>query len=168
MVTKIIVPGILFFIFSASQYLGVMINTSSSMPLGFYIKSNAKINRGDIVAFCLQRRYTKTGLQNHYLKSGFECDGATPMIKQVIAIPGDHVRLADKYISVNNKIYFYATMHHDRLGRNLKSFPRGTYFSKNEYWLIGTHDPHSWDSRYWGPVQHQQIITRLTPLFYWT
>jgi conjugative transfer signal peptidase TraF len=163
----LVIPGILFFIFSATQYFGVMINTSSSMPLGFYIKNNLKINRGDIVAFCLQSSYAKIGLQHHYLKYGFKCDGARSLIKQVIAMPGDNVQLADEYISVNNKLYFYKTFHLDRQGRHLASFPRGTYFSKNEYWLIGVNDPHSWDSRYWGPVQRQQIISRLTPLFIW-
>ena len=164
----LVIPGILFFTFFATQYFGVMINTSSSMPLGFYIKSNAKINRGDIVAFCLQPRYARTGLQHHYLKYGFECDGGVrPLIKQVIAMPGDNVQLADEYIAINNKLYFYKTFHQDSHGRHLTSFPRGTYFSKNEYWLIGANDPHSWDSRYWGPVPRQQIISRLTPLLNW-
>lgn len=152
-------------ILATAKFFGIIINTSPSMPPGIYVKKFTPVKRGDIVAACLDIRHTQLGLQHHYLKSGFACNGAEPVIKKIIAIPGDAVQLTDQYIQVNQKFYFYPTFYHDSRGTPLEIFPRGNYPAQNDYWLLGTNNPRSWDSRYWGPVPSEQIIENLYPLF---
>lgn len=154
--------------FFSAQSIGIMINISPSVPMGIYIKkSTTDIKRGDIVAVCLNSFYTHYGLQRLYLKSPGQCNGAMPLIKQVLAIPGDHVKLLDDYILVNRKRYAYRTFYHDHQGKSLRVFPRGEYVSAHDYWLFGINNSHSWDSRYWGPIPRQKIITVLNSLFIW-
>jgi len=157
--------AIFFLLLLVGWFLGIRINTSPSMPLGVYIKKFSAIQRGDIVAVCVDTRRRQFGLQRGYLKFGFGCDGVRPLIKQIIAVPGDQVELTDQYLRVNQTIYFYRTFYQDSHGNPLPVFPRGIYQSQTNYWLLGTHDPHSWDSRYWGPVDSKNIIENLHPLF---
>lgn len=145
---------------------GVCINVTPSMRKGLYIRDNGKIHRGDIVEFCLNEPYKTIGLKNFYIEKGTVCQGADPLIKQVIAIPGDGVRLTDKSIVVNSVAYSYPTFYADSNQRKLAVYPRGTYRS-NGYWLIGTHSIHSWDSRYFGAVSTKQILYKLKPLVLW-
>lgn len=128
------------------------------MPEGIYIKRNGKIQRGSIVAVCLCAPYQAIGLKRKYIERGNTCQGAYPLIKQVIAVPGDNVVLTNKDIVVNSKTFFYKTLAVDSIGRKLSKYPRGTYLHTDGYWLIGTAAKNSWDSRYWGPVMRTQIM----------
>lgn len=139
------------------------------MPRGLYVKSHSLnfISQGDIVSICLPEPYKNLGLRNHYIEKGRACTNSEPLLKQVIAVPGDNVELADDHIIVNSKVYNYQTLYLDSYSRPLSVFPRGTYSNLDAYWLIGTHDPKSWDSRYWGPVKKQQILAVLKPVITW-
>jgi len=123
------------------------------MPRGVYLKTNSPIARGSIVSVCLDSYHAKFGLERHYLMQGSrDCENITPLMKQVIAIPGDDVVLTDEYIQVNGKKYTYPTLYKDSTGRDLPVYPRGRYMNTNRYWLLGVSDPKSWDSRYWGSM----------------
>jgi conjugative transfer signal peptidase TraF len=137
------------------------------MPLGIYIRSVGKIQVGNIVLICLNDPYKTLGLKKSYLEIGHKCNGADPVIKMVIAVPGDHVVLANGYIEVNGIKYLFKTFHWDGMGRKLNVYPRGNYSSTVGYWLIGTHDIKSWDSRYWGPVSKKQILRKIKLLAVW-
>lgn len=163
MVKTLVTVAVFVVVLAALKFFGVMINVSPSMPLGIYVKKFSAIKRGDIVAICLDHQQAQLGLQRHYLKPGFACNGAQPLIKKVIAIPGDVVQLTDHSITVNGHVYFYPTFYQDSRGHSLSAFPRGIYKMSNSYWLLGTHNPHSWDSRYWGPVSAENIIENLYP-----
>lgn len=137
------------------------------MPLGLYaIKSiNKPLKDGDIVAVCLVAPYQNIGLARSYILAGSRCNGSAPLIKMIIAIPGDSIILADEEITVNNFVYHYPTETYDSKHRQLPKWPRGNYPNTKGYWLIGTNNSHSWDSRYWGFVQYTQIIYLLKPLW---
>ena len=143
-----------------ARFSGVIINTSSSMPVGLYIKHNGSIQRNDIVLVCLPIPYREIALKRKYLEHGGICNGIDPVIKQVLAIPGDYVVLTNKFIEVNHKRYNYITKQRDRVGRLLISYPRSKFYT-NGYWVFGTNNPNSWDSRYWGPINKKQIISNL-------
>lgn len=137
------------------------------MKEGIYIKKYGKISRGDILAFCLEDPYKTIGLHRLYIEKGQRCHGATPLIKEIIAIPGDNVVLTNQYIEVNGITYPYKTLYVDSMGRKLGTYPHGNYFNTQGYWLIGTHALNSWDSRYWGPVSKRQVLYQLKPLLVW-
>ena len=140
------------------------INLTPSIKEGLYIKFDGQIHRGDFVALCLSEPYQSTGLSKAYIRSGQRCQGSIPLLKQVIAIPGDHVQLTMAFITVNGVRYVYPTELKDHLGRVLDHYPRGDYVNVSGYWLIGNYSPHSWDSRYWGPISRSNILYKIQPL----
>jgi conjugative transfer signal peptidase TraF len=157
---------ILFSIGFAAKFYGICINVTPSIPEGIYRKDNGKIHRGDVVAFCLVEPYQTIGLKQRYVEKGTVCHGTSPLIKQVIPIPGDEVRLTDSSIAVNAIIYPYQPRYTDSQHRKLAVYPRGTYHAQG-YWLVGTHSPHSWDSRYFGEVSTKQILYKLIRIILW-
>jgi conjugative transfer signal peptidase TraF len=146
---------------------GLILNVTPSMKRGLYLSQKGIIGRGDIVSACLIEPYKQVGIARNYIEKGEKCNGSDPLIKQVIAVPGDDVMLTDSYIEVNGDIYPYKTYYQDSLQRPLAVYPRGKYFKTKGYWLIGNHDMKSWDSRYWGPVSKEQIISKLKPVLTW-
>jgi len=152
------------------SYRNFIINITPSEPLGIYkihVLQNAElIHRRDIVAVCLPSQYQDLGLKQGYLLSGIRCGKTAPLIKTVIAIPGDTVILKNNEITVNGKVLPYATKYIDSHSRKLEVFPRGIYKNIKTYWLIGTNDPNSWDSRYWGGVEQKQILFLIKPVCY--
>lgn len=140
------------------------INLTESIRVGVYAKSFGAIHRGDLVALCLLDKDKQLGLAHHYLIPGMQCNGSMPLLKQVIAVPGDHVQLTADFIEVNGKRYVYVTELKDHLGQILNSYPKGDYLDSQGYWLVGNHSLHSWDSRYWGPLPRSQILYKIRPL----
>lgn len=159
------------FVFLAMAMLAkdaFVINVTNSMELGIYLKRHGIVKSGDIVLLCLDKNTQHLGLNKHYLEPGNECnETASPLIKRVIAIPGDDVLLRDNNIVVNNIHFPYKTLYQDSSNQLLHVFPRGRYKKTNGYWVIGTNAKNSWDSRYWGFIQRPQIIAKLLPLFTW-
>lgn len=150
-----------------AKAFGVIINISPSMKEGIYIKQYGKIGRGDIVALCLKNPYKKIGLERSYIAKGKKCDGTYPLIKKILAVPCDNVTLTNQYLEVNKIKYPYKTFYVDGAGRKLAVYPRGNYYDTKGYWMIGTHAINSWDSRYWGPINKDQILYKLRPLLVW-
>lgn len=108
----------------------------------------------------------KIGLENHYLIAGSgTCDGMLPLLKEIIAVPGDDVVLTNDSISVNGKTYNFPTHDSDRNGNLISAYPRGHYPHTTGYWLLGTADLRSWDSRYWGAIPRVLIKNGLLPIF---
>lgn len=143
----------------------VVLNFTPSMKIGLYLKQKGEIKKGDIVLVCLSEPYKTIGLQHHYIMKGNKCAGTEPLIKKVIAIPNDKVILTDEYLKVNGQKFAYPTYYFDSQNRPLKVFPRGKY--QQGYWLIGTNDKRSWDSRYWGFVNRDQILVKLRAFLLW-
>jgi type IV secretory pathway protease TraF len=75
--------------------------------------------------------------------------------------------LADEYISVNQQKYLFKTQTTDSRNRKLDIYPRGQYLHTTGFWVIGVNNKKSWDSRYFGPISREQILTKLKPLIVW-
>ena len=147
--------------------LKVNVNLTSSMPYGFYIKSSGKIEKGDYVSLCLTKKYQQIGLQRGYIEPGNGCNGSIPLVKKVVSLPFESITLTDNDITVSGHKLAYKTLYTDSKYRPLSVYPRGT-FKENCYWVVGDSDiAHSWDSRYWGCITEDQIITKLKPFLIW-
>lgn len=149
------------------KMLGIIINTTSSMLRGIYIIDNSPIKRGDIVLFCLSEPYKTIGLERFYIGRSSKCLGAEPLIKKILAMPGDNVSLSQNDITVNGIKYTYPTLQKDSNGNQLKVFPRGNYNNTKDYWMVGTNTTNSWDSRYWGSIKQSQIISKIKLVLAW-
>jgi signal peptidase I len=94
------------------------------------------IERGDVVVF----RYPR--------------DPSKSYIKRVIAVPGDHVRIDDGQVYVNDRRlrepYVPAEFADDRSASD-------TVVARGSYYLLGDHRSSSSDSRDFGPVSQRYI-----------
>ena len=140
-------------------------NITDSMPRGLYLISPQKhFHRGDIVGVCLSLPLQQFGVSRGYLLSQSRCGLSEVLVKKIIAIPGDTVVLKNDVLTVNGYTYPYSTLSRDTKNRLLISVPRGAYANTKGYWVVGTHDKKSWDSRYWGAVSASQLIFKLRPI----
>lgn len=140
---------------------GLRINVTDSLPVGLYRITSEP--RASYVAFCLEGTASRLSLQRGYRPSGSCPDGGAPLLKSVVAMAGDHVRLSDAGIAVNNILLSNtAPLHQDRRGRLLEPWTFGDYLvSDGMVWVASTYNPFSYDSRYYGPIRSKQILYSL-------
>jgi conjugative transfer signal peptidase TraF len=147
---------------------GVRINMTRSLPLGLYlITDNPKAN---LVAFCpspgIMDESAKRGYRGH--SYGLGCpDGAPPLMKPVVATPGQRVLLDARGISVGTRLLpNTAPLPFDAKHRELRAWPAGCYtVEPGTLWVASSVHPGSYDSRYLGPIRTDQILYRLRPLW---
>ncbi|MDR0479229.1 MAG: conjugative transfer signal peptidase TraF [Burkholderiaceae bacterium] len=140
---------------------GLRINLSASEPLGLYWMQPYRgetLTKGALVAFCppiQQQDYPFT------LKG--DCAGGTaPFFKEVIAVPGDRVRVSVQGVFINEQLVADSQpKDHSEVTRNpLPHWWGKRVLGPGEYWVYGAGDAkNSFDSRYFGPVQAGQIQT---------
>ena len=153
-----------------AYFQGYRMNTTVSMPQGLYQVSPLPtvIHKGWIVTLCplntpvFQQAYTR-----HYFGTG-TCPGHyQTLLKPVAATEGDWVTVRPQGIQVNHRwLKNSALFKQDGQGRTMNGMPLGHYQVKpGEVWLISTHHPLSFDSRYFGPVPIRQIQGLARPVW---
>ncbi|WP_051669891.1 conjugative transfer signal peptidase TraF [Bryobacter aggregatus] len=146
--------------------MGVRINTSYSLPLGLYVKANDPT--ANLIEFCPTEPYaTESASRNYRTRSVICADGAAPLLKPIIAQPGDAVTVTSNGIEVNGRLLPNTRpVPFDAAGRPLHSWPKGEYLvADGTLWVASTYNAGSYDSRYMGPIQITQIRGRLRPLW---
>ncbi len=141
-------------------------NFTPSMPIGLYyqVSHPGKLQRGQTVEVCLPRIIGEQGLQRGYLNKGSCAGGFEPVIKELIAAPGDAVQITQEGISVNQIFYYAPFIKFDMNGQPMSSYSIKTIKSTNQYWLYGANDPeYSWDSRFYGGVDRANIQGVIRP-----
>src|ERR1700686_5627378 len=71
----------------AGWVLGIRLNLTPSLPLGFYITSNS--SQAKLVEFCPQGNAATISLSRQYRTTGACPDGGAPLLKPGVAFPGD-------------------------------------------------------------------------------
>lgn len=155
--------GILVISISLCYFLDIRVNLTDSMPKGIYQRIGGTIKRGDIATSCLTSSIAKFGLERHYLRYGWCATSIRPVMKWVYAIPGDMIERKNNQLWINNKkIPEIKWQYKDKKSRILPIFyPTPYQLKSNEYFLLSTHVPNSWDSRYFGPVSVEKKMNIL-------
>jgi type IV secretory pathway protease TraF len=123
----------------ANSSAGLVVNLTNSEPTGIYLRVPGEPERGGMVAL-------------------------RPLMKHVVAVPGDVVTVTAQGTYVNGRLWPDSAIPDDTHG--YQPFPFGTYTLRpGQYWLLGT-SPDSWDSRYIGPVPIDLIESSVEPV--WT
>ena len=145
---------------------GIRINTSYSLPMGIYVRTTDP--RAALIEFCPEGRFAVESSRRGYRTRGFCPDGAVPLVKPVVAQPGDTVEVSAAGIAVNGRLLPQtAPVAMDRLGRTLDPWPVGRYTaSEGTVWVASSYNRGSYDSRYMGAIPTRLIRSRLRPL--WT
>ena len=144
-------------------WLGIRINWTPSVPTGLYIRDAS----GPFVEFCPVEPYAALSKSRDYRPSFGTCpDGRQPLLKRLVAKPGDRVTLSADGMRVNGYLIpSSAPRASDSRGRPLPAYLFGSYtVGSGASWVTGDH-PQSFDSRYFGPVPASAIRARLRRLF---
>ena len=149
---------------------GFRFNLTKSLPLGVYRVSPAAVVRGSIVHVCLPRQVAEFARERGYLGPGSCPSGVRPLGKAVLALEGDVVTLRPDGIQVNGEtVPRSAIVPRDSRGRPLPHHPWGEHrLGSGEIWLFSPYRPNAYDSRYFGPVKVEQVISVLKPVWTWT
>ena len=150
--------------------LGFRFNLTRSLPVGVYRVTAETAGRGAIVNVCLPLEVAQFARERGYLGPG-TCDGGVrPLGKAVLALEGDVVTLQSDGIRVNGAVVpRSATVPRDSRGRPLPHHPWGEYrLGVGQIWLFSPSRPNSYDSRYFGPVRLDDIVSVLTPVWTWS
>ena len=147
---------------------GIRINMTRSLPLGLYLITTDPHAR--LVVFCppvgSMDESAKRGYRGH--SYGLGCpDGAPPLLKPVVALPGQDIAVSIKGISVERRLLpNTAPLPFDAKHRPLRAWPEGEYVVEpGTFWVASTFHPGSYDSRYLGPIRQDQVLYRLRPLW---
>src|SRR5688572_1837726 len=79
------------YLFLPGIFVIVALLISQFIAINITSKLNKNIKRGDTILFCLDQNNQRFGLMRHYLEQGDTCNGADPLIKEIVAVPGDSV-----------------------------------------------------------------------------
>ena len=147
--------------FQLFGFLGLRINTSPSLPMGLYVTTAD--SDANLVEFCPAEPFAALAIVRGYRDSGICPDGAAPLLKPVVARPGDVVELSTRGISVNGALLSNtAPLSKDTKARPLKAWPFGRYVvASGTVWVASSYHPRSFDSRYFGPISTSAIRERL-------
>ena len=160
---KCIVPLIWGLILSGALVLLMrqfIYNPSISLTKGYYftypiIEPELK----DIVLLCVWDESHVEVLHQLGLpyKSG-ECPHSMPyLLKQIVAIEGNEVSVTEDGVRVNNYLYKNSRVVQESRQINLLPIGFGSFKLKhNEYFVLGV-TSHSYDSRYFGVINREQI-----------
>jgi len=148
---------------------GIRINLTDSLPLVFYRMTPGEVERGSLVVACpdLTNPVVQVARERGYIPTGWlTCDGGVaPLMKYVMALPGDLVEVVQEGVRVNGQaIENSARLVADSVGRPLPSLTVSGEVPSEHVWLLSDYTSASFDSRYFGPVKTSDIIGTETPL----
>jgi conjugative transfer signal peptidase TraF len=149
-------------LFQLFGWTGLRLNSSPSLPVGLYIETSAS----DLAEFCPPEPWGRFAAARGYRAHGICRDGATPLLKPIVARPGDRIDVSAAGVRVNGELVpNSAPRSADSKNRRLPSFPAGSRVVEPEtVWLVSSYSDRSFDSRYMGPIPKSCIRAYLRPL----
>ena len=138
----------------------LLYNPSVSAPIGLYLFKPAQQFRvGAYVLARLPEPIETLASQRHYLPSD------VPILKHVGALPGQSVCRERDLITVDGILVAHA-LERDRAGRKLPQWSGCYTLKTDQLFLLSTDNPHSFDSRYFGPISTSAVLGLALP--FWT
>ena len=149
---------------------GIYINTTPSLPVGFYRIVDEPIVNGAYVAFCPpQNAVFDMAMNRSYINRG-DCPGGYGLLlKRVFAQSGDTVFIDQAGIYVNGKhLPNSAQLTADADGHALPQYQLQAVLDDGESLLLSDLNPQSFDARYFGLIVRDQIKQVVRPIFTWS
>lgn len=158
------VSAVLIAVSMAAEVKLVLLNRSPSIPLGLYVRDfGAEPKQGRIVAFHVPA-YAEPAVRQ-YVDQSIPALNNLLIIKQIVAGPGNAYCLKGDTASIDSKP-IARIERQDRSGNALPIWKECRPFDPNEYFVFSD-VPHSFDSRYYGPISNADIEGVFQPLWTW-
>jgi conjugative transfer signal peptidase TraF len=135
-------------------------NASESVPIGLYSVQPADKLMVTSLVVAMPPEPIAT-----FLADGSYLPRDVPLIKRILALPGQSVCRNELLISVD-EIEMGAARERDRLGRPLPTWQGCRLLARGEVFLMNWDEPASLDGRYFGPIPTSAIVGRAEPV--WT
>ncbi len=151
----------IFILFLKNWGFGFSYQESTSMTPGWYVtypiflKNN--ISRNNIILFKPDKN-----TENYMLSRSWILPGS-PMMKYLKGLPGDFVCIRNTEIFINHKKIGDI----QKLDSQNRPLPRLTFCQTlvhNQFFMMSTRVPNSFDSRYFGPIMREQMISKAIKL----
>lgn len=136
----------------------IYINVTESLPVGVYLAiPSVAMRNGDIVAFRQRADVMETIYKNGWMR-----DGENPIFIKRAAFHGSYAVDPEDLAFRVNDVFIGSAMRDDGKGHTL--YPQfGTHNIAAGEFLPYTLAPRSYDGRYYGTVQTEQIEARVIP-----
>ena len=160
----------LFVLSIGARISGIYMNTTPSLPVGFYRIVDEPIVNGAYVAFCPpQNAVFDMAMNRSYINRG-DCPGGYGLLlKRVFAQSGDTVFIDQAGIYVNGKhLPNSAQLTADADGHALPQYQLQAVLDDGESLLLSDLNPQSFDARYFGLIVRDQIKQVVRPIFTWS
>ncbi|WP_036993417.1 conjugative transfer signal peptidase TraF [Metapseudomonas furukawaii] len=149
---------------------GLRVNTTHSLPVGFYRVVQEPVAPGAVVLACPPvSAATSAAQQRGYLGASWDCPGNYQrVIKRVAGLQGATVENGALGLRVNGQLLPNSkAVAADSRGRALLPFFEAPVTLAPGQVLIVGDTANSFDSRYFGPIEHSQIRAVLRPVWTW-
>jgi conjugative transfer signal peptidase TraF len=134
-------------------------NASASVPIGLYaMRPVGNLYAGELVLVRPPEIIASFLQERGYLAMG------VPLLKHVVALPGQSVCRSGRTISVD-EITVGDALDRDRRGRSLPVWQGCRIVRDGEAFLMNGRSASSFDGRYFGLLPASTIVGRLTPLW---
>ena len=135
-------------------------NASASVPIGLYaIRPAGALQVTELVVVRPPAALASFLDARRYLPKG------VPMLKRILALPGQTVCRSDRTISVDG-IAMGEALDRDRSGRALPTWRGCRVVAGDKIFLMNWQSEDSFDGRYFGPLPASTVVGRADPL--WT
>jgi conjugative transfer signal peptidase TraF len=135
-------------------------NASASVPIGLYaVRPAGRLRVTELVIVTPPEPLASFLSDRGYLPKG------VPLLKRILALPGQAVCRTDRTIAVDG-IAMGDALERDRRGRPLPVWQGCRTVAQGEIFLMNWQSEDSLDGRYFGPLRAAAIVGRADPL--WT
>ena len=150
---------------AASYGAGLRLNLTPSYPLGLWriVSLDRPIATGDLVFICPpETAVFVLGLERGYVRRGL-CPGwLSPLIKTVVALPGQHIEINVVVMIDGQELLQSDVRTVDAEGRALPTHPGGRVSAGHLF--LHSRFAGSYDSRYFGPIPASGVLGLAHPV----
>lgn len=139
----------------------VVVNLSSSVAPGLYAASGGHPSKARLIEFPIPQAFLE-----RFPDSPIRTRRYALVLKPVAAGPGDHVDTTGSNLRINGTP-LAAIQTHDSQGRPLPVWRADRMLETDEFFVFSPRAWNSLDSRYFGPIRRQDIVSVRTPLLTW-